>query len=71
MNNVKLLHINCFFFQFFNSQVALENKIKFWPQEKVEMTLLILSFNSEFWLVKLRILSYNLEFCVITQNSDL
>ena len=36
MNNVKLL--KCCFFQFFNSQVALKNKKKFGPQEKVEMT---------------------------------
>ena len=26
MNNVKLLHIKCCFFQFFNSPVALKNK---------------------------------------------
>ena len=32
MNNVKLLHIKCCFFQFFNSPVAL--KIKFWPPKK-------------------------------------
>ena len=39
MNSVKLLHIKCCFFQFFNSPVALKNKNKFWPpQEKVEMT---------------------------------
>ena len=39
MNNVKLLHIKCCFFQFFNSPVALKNLKKFWPpQEKVEMT---------------------------------
>ena len=38
MNNVKLLHIKCCFFQFFNSQVALKNKKIFAPQEKVEMT---------------------------------
>ena len=39
MNSVKLLHIKCCFFQFFNSPVALKNKKKFWlPQEKVEMT---------------------------------
>ena len=38
MNNVKLLHIKCCFFQFFNSPVALENQKKIWPtQEKVEM----------------------------------
>ena len=30
MNNVKLLHIKCCFFQFFNSPVALKNKKKFW-----------------------------------------
>ena len=38
MNNVKLLHIKCCFFQFFNSRVALKNTKKFPPQEKVEMT---------------------------------
>ena len=33
-----------FFFQFFNSPVALKNKKKFWlPQENIEMTLLISS----------------------------
>jgi len=31
MNDVKLLHIKCCFFQFFNSPVALKNKKKFWP----------------------------------------
>ena len=40
MNNVKLLHIKCCFFQFFNDPVALKNKKNFGPQEKVEMTLL-------------------------------
>ena len=50
MNNVKLLHINCFF-QFFNSQVALKNKKKFRPpQEKVEMTPL---FNITVWTQRL------------------
>ena len=34
MNNVKLLHIKCCFFQFFNSLVALENKKKFAPPRK-------------------------------------
>ena len=39
MNKVKLLHIKCCLFKFFNSPVALKNKKKFWPpQEKVEMT---------------------------------
>ena len=39
MNNVKLLHIKCCFFQFLNSPVALKNKKKFCPpQEKVDMT---------------------------------
>ena len=39
MNDVKLLHIKCCFFQFFNCPVALKNKKKCWPpQEKVEMT---------------------------------
>ena len=38
MNNVKLLHIKCCFFQIFNSTVALKNLKKCWPQEKVEMT---------------------------------
>ena len=41
MNNVKLLHIKCCFFQFFNSSVALKNKKIIGPQEKVEMTPLI------------------------------
>ena len=31
MNNVKLLHIKCWFFQFFNSPVALKNFKKIWP----------------------------------------
>ena len=35
MNNVKLIHIKCcFFFQFFNSPVALKNTKKFWPPKK-------------------------------------
>ena len=34
INNVKLLHIKCCFFQFFNSPVALKNKKKFWPPKK-------------------------------------
>ena len=38
MNNVKLLHIKCCFFQFCNSPVALKNFKKVGPQEKVEMT---------------------------------
>ena len=39
MNDVKLLHIKCCFFQFFNSPVAFENKKIFLAsQEKVEMT---------------------------------
>ena len=42
MNNVKLLHIKCCFFQFFNSLVALKNFKNVGPQEKVEMTPLIL-----------------------------
>jgi hypothetical protein len=41
MNSVKLLHIKCCFFQFFNSPVALKNIKKFAPQEKVEMTPLV------------------------------
>ena len=44
MNNVKLLHIKCCFFQFFNSPVALKKNSG--PQEKVEMTLLV--FNTIF-----------------------
>ena len=36
MNDVKLLHIKCRFFQFFNSPVALKKNLA--PQEKVEMT---------------------------------
>ena len=31
MNNVKLLHIKCCFFQFFNSLVVLKNLKKIWP----------------------------------------
>ena len=34
MNNVKLLHIKCCFFQFFNSPVALKNLKKFGPPRK-------------------------------------
>ena len=34
MNNVKLLHIKCCFFQFFNSPVALKNLKKFCPPKK-------------------------------------
>ena len=34
MNNVKLLHIKCCFFQFFNSQVALKNLKKLPPPRK-------------------------------------
>ena len=34
MNNVKLLHIKCCFFQFFNSAVALKYLKKFWPPKK-------------------------------------
>ena len=34
MNRVKLLHIKCCFFQFFNSPVALKNKKKFGPPKK-------------------------------------
>ena len=41
MNNVKLLHIKCCFFQFFNSPVTLKNIKKKSSQEKVEMTPLI------------------------------
>ena len=33
-NNVKLLHIKCCFFQFFNSPVALKNKKNFAPPKK-------------------------------------
>ena len=44
MNSVKLLHIKCCFSQFFNSPVALKNKQKFAPQEKVEMTPLIVYY---------------------------
>ena len=44
VNNVKLLHIKCCFFQFFNSLVASKNLKKFRPpQEKVEMTPLIIT----------------------------
>ena len=38
MDSVKLLHIKCCFFQFFNSPVALKDIKKIGPQEKVEMT---------------------------------
>ena len=31
MNDVKLLHVKCCFFQFFNSPVALKIQKKFWP----------------------------------------
>ena len=34
MNSVKLLHIKCCFFQFFNSPVALKNKKNFGPPRK-------------------------------------
>ena len=34
MSNVKLLHIKCCFFQFFNSPVAMKNKKNFWPPKK-------------------------------------
>ena len=38
MNSVKLQHIKCCIFQFFNSPVALKDLKHFWPpQEKVEM----------------------------------
>ena len=47
MNNVKLLHIKCCFFQFFNSPVAMKNKRNFAsPQEKIEMTPLLLILGS-------------------------
>ena len=34
MNNVKLLHIKCCFFQFFNSPVAMKNKKNVGPPRK-------------------------------------
>ena len=40
MNKVKLLHIKCCFFKFFNSPLALKNK-KICPPHKVEMTPLV------------------------------
>ena len=43
MNSVKLLHVKCCFFQFFNSPAALKNIKKICPQEKVEMTPLALT----------------------------
>ena len=46
MNNVILLHIKCCFFQFFNSPVALKNKKILAPQEKVEMTPLVIDLNN-------------------------
>ena len=36
MNNVKLLHTKCCFFQFFNSPVALKNKINSPPKKKLK-----------------------------------
>ena len=36
MNNVKLLHIKCCFFQFFNSPVALKNNKKFAPKKELK-----------------------------------
>ena len=41
MNSVKLLHIKCCYFQFFNSSVALKNLKKVRPPRKVEMTPLL------------------------------
>ena len=45
MNNVELLHIKCCFFQFFNKSGSTEKfkKILASPQEKVEMTPLLVS----------------------------
>ena len=58
INYVKLLHIKCCFFQFFNCPMALKNKKKFWPppQEKVEMTPLKsgIKINVLSWCVKLK-----------------
>ena len=34
INYVKLLHIKCCFFQFFNSPVAMKNLKNFWPPKK-------------------------------------
>ena len=51
MNNVKLLHMKCCFFQFFNSPVALKNiKKSLAPQEKVDMTPLILTSSTSIHL---------------------
>ena len=36
LNNVKLLHIKCCFFQFFNSPVALKNKKISAPKKKLK-----------------------------------
>ena len=49
MNNVKLLHIKCCFFQFFNSPVTLKNFNNFAPppKKKVEMTPLYVCL---FWI---------------------
>ena len=55
MNDVKLLHIKCCFFQFFNSLVALKNKIIFGPQEKVELTPLFLQRHLLFCLTGIRL----------------
>ena len=57
MNNVKLLHIKCCFFQFFNSPVTLKNLKKFrLPQEKIEMTPLVYC-NNEYSLTNKQIKS--------------
>ena len=61
MNNVKLLHIKCCFFQFFNSPVALKNKKNFWPpQEKVEMTPLFTILLFVYLKLDNRIISINI-----------
>ena len=52
MNNVKLLHIKYYFFQIFNSSVALKNNKKnLAPQEKVEMTPLRSKYFLTVWFV--------------------
>ena len=58
MNSVKLLHIKCCFFQFFNSPVALKNKTILVPQEKVEMTPLFVAYIREWFNLRLRLISW-------------
>ena len=57
MNNVKLLHIKCCFFQFFNSPVALKNTPPP-PQEQVEMTPLHVSLIKSYFTEHAIMLQY-------------